>query len=72
MVWDKAVGHDFAYKPNLFLELLKEIAVVVLVHIRQHIILALFAASSWCSFIVALLKNKIDRFAVKESKSQID
>jgi hypothetical protein len=29
MVWDKAVGHDFAYKPNLFLELLKEIAVVV-------------------------------------------
>jgi hypothetical protein len=29
MVWDKAVGHDFGYKPNLFLELFKEIAVVV-------------------------------------------
>jgi hypothetical protein len=29
MVWDKAVGHDSGYKPNLFFELFKEIAVVV-------------------------------------------
>jgi hypothetical protein len=45
---------------------------VGLVHIRQPIILALYTGSSLGSFIVALLKNKIDRFAVKESKSQID